>query len=97
MSEHIVPHRQTDRQFSSKKKEEVWSFLLRQLRSLYGVSDDELSYLKNNFDEAIFRAINCFSHINNKYYVCDEINVLHTGQYFAFLYYLSNTIYRNEV
>ena len=54
-------------------------------------------YLKSHFREAIDRSMRCFSHNTNKYYISGDINVFHTGQYFTFLYYLSNTIYRNEI
>ena len=64
---------------------------------MYGVSDFDLFYIEKYLDETIKRTLFCFSHIKNKYFSPNKINVLHSGQYFIFLYYLANTIYLNEI
>ncbi len=45
------------------------------------------------FDEAVLRSQRCFDAIENKYYQTDRINVLHTGQYATFLYWLSRVAF----
>ncbi len=70
---------------------------MHQLKNFFGVLDSDLHYLDKHLDEAIDRTLFCYSHIRNKYFRADDVNVFHSGQYFIFLYYLSNTIYRNEI
>ena len=75
----------------------IKNFVLRQLLNFYGVQDPDEFYINKYLDEAIQRTLLCFSHIRNKYFVQNNINTFHSGQYFIFLYYLSNTVYRNEI
>ena len=82
---------------STERKSQLIDAVVRQLKNMYGVTVDELAYIDNHIDEAICRTLNCFSHIKNKYYCSNDINVLHSGQYTIFLYYLANTIFVNEI
>lgn len=72
-------------------------FVVRQLTNLYGISDCDLSYIDKHLEQSICQTLFCFSHIKNKYFTSNDINVLHSGQYFIFLYYLANTIFSNEI
>lgn len=82
---------------SADKIKHIRDFLVRQLNTLYGINDNDLFYIDKHLEEAIIRTLYCFSHIKNKYYQKDDINTLHTGQYMTFLYYLSNSIFANEI
>ena len=82
---------------SNSRKTYLRNFIIRQLTNIYGISDYDLLYIDKYLEYSIHRALFCFSHIKNKYFAPDDINVLHSGQYFMFLYYLANTIYSNEI
>ena len=98
MSNKILMDRQIDTLFlSNEKRESVRLFVIHQLTNFYGITNDDISYINKYFDETISRTLYCFSHIKNKYFSTDNINALHSGQYFIFLYYLANTIYRHEI
>lgn len=45
---------------------------------------------------ALERAMKCFSYSVNKYYISSEFDVFHSGKYSIFLYYLSNSIYKED-
>ena len=82
---------------SNSRRTYLRNFLIRQLTNLYGISEYDLSYIDKYLEQSIHRTLFCFSHIKNKYFAFDDINVLHSGQYFIFLYYFANTIYSNEI
>lgn len=76
--------------------DKIKKILVRQLDSLFGISDMDIKYIDDNIEMAIRRTLNCFSYIRSKYYINNEINILHSGQYFTFLYYFANTIYNEN-
>lgn len=67
-----------------------------QLKNFFGISGDVSAYL----DETLDRTQVCFEKTRNKYYrdakgeVC--FSPYHSGQYTIFLYYLANTIFKNN-
>ncbi|MBO6246489.1 MAG: hypothetical protein J6N55_09445 [Anaerovibrio sp.] len=79
------------------KKKSIKGFIIHQLNNFYCIKDSDLFFLDQYLDESIARTLNCFKHLKNKYYSSDDINLLHSGQYFIFLYYLANTIYNYEI
>lgn len=71
--------------------------LKRQLQSLFLVNDAELQILDLYYDQVLIRCEHCFGLTPNKYYhQGDEafFSPYVTTQYTIFLYYFSNTIYR---
>lgn len=79
------------------KSNALIEFVCNQLSHMYGLNDCERLVIERNVEDAIKRTLCCFSHIKNKYYTKDDINLLHSGQSMIFLYYLANTIFRNEI
>ena len=76
---------------------EMRRYIYRQIQSIYGLTETDEEYMEKYFGEAVLRTLECFSHIKNKYYVQNKINFYHSVQYLIFLYYLSNSIYKNEI
>ncbi|MEY8334613.1 hypothetical protein AALB53_16135 [Lachnospiraceae bacterium 47-T17] len=82
---------------SDIRREQLRELVIRQLSNFYGIEERDVFYIETYLDEAIGRTLKCFSHVKNKYYQRNDINAFHSGQYFIFLYYLSNTIYNGEI
>ena len=65
--------------------------LIRQLSSLYFISDEEVEVLEDVLPEALRRCEACFSHVRNKYYSGERghtrLDPLH-GCYHAYLLYM---------
>ena len=76
---------------------DIRGFLFHQLAGFYGLSKVESEIIDKNLSIALNRTFDCFAHVKNKYYTCNSINLLHSGQYFIFLLYLANTIYTFEI
>ncbi len=77
---------------------ELLSMLERQLGNLLAYDPKtERPALEAGVEDALARAERCFSFCANKYY-CHEgvssFDPFHTGQYCTFLYYLSNSLWR---
>lgn len=73
--------------------------LKKQIESTFLIDKNELIILDKYFDATLERCDICFSMTNNKYYNKDGDTFFSpyiTTQYTIFLYYYSNTIYRNE-
>ncbi len=78
-------------------KEDIIEGLLRQLRSFFSLSDDEIESIKSFSDTVFERCEFCFSKNQNKYYSRNGnayFNPYHSGQYTVFLYYFSNTVFK---
>lgn len=78
---------------------EIETMLLRQLRSFFTCTEEEIGAIRRAFDMALERCEVCFSRVRNKYYSRDGVacfDALHGCQWAAFLYFLSNSIYRLE-
>jgi serine O-acetyltransferase len=75
---------------------ELHAYVSRQLSNLFGYSKEiEKEYLKTTLD----RSMNCFEVTNNRYYHKNGnvfFSPYHTGQYAIFLYYLGNTLFREN-
>ena len=80
----------------NKRREAILSFLYRQIDSLYGLNDSDSQLLSKHLEQALDRTFFCFSKNKNKYFRDNDIDLFHTGQMMIFLYYLANTIYREE-
>jgi serine O-acetyltransferase len=81
-------------------KKRIVQYVSMQLSSFFPL-DEELNktLLSTYVDMALERLAYCFSSINKKYYQNDnvaEFNVLNSDHYAMFLYFLSNTVYRQE-
>lgn len=73
--------------------------LLEQQLNQFLITAAELQIIEKHIPAVWERANFCFKHSSNKYYVRDGevfFNPFHSGQWCVFLYYLSNTIYREE-
>lgn len=80
-------------------KTELQTLLFRQVNNLFGLCEAEQELLLRYLDLALLRSERCFECSTNKYYSRDGeafFNPFHSVQYMIFLYYLSNTIYKNE-
>ncbi len=82
-------------------KKQLADYVARQVNNFF---PDELkletSLIDLVIDETLCRVEYCFSKINNKYFfdgTHSVFNHLHGDQYCMFLYYLSNTMYRNGI
>lgn len=76
----------------------IRSLLHRQLSALYPVDGDEERAIDDSLDEALARCERSFSRNRNKYYRGGRgvrFDPLHGCQWAAFLYYLSNSIWRS--
>lgn len=77
---------------------DVNSLLCRQLTSLFPLDDSESKAIEDSLDVALGRCETSFSRIKNKYYCGDDgttrFDPLHGCQWAAFLYYLSNSMWR---
>lgn len=73
--------------------------LKKQLSSMFLLDGRELLVLEKYFDAVLERCDRCFEMIPNKYYHKNGTTFFSpytTTQYTVFLYYFSNTVYRNE-
>ena len=71
------------------------SYCRCQLQHIFPTGDDnQLQLIDLHLEEALFRLRRCISQI--KMWKRDQFDVLHSSQYSTFLYFLSNTIWRNE-
>ena len=74
--------------------------LLSKQLAFFLVKKGEIEVIKSVFNDVIKRLNICFAANKNKYYSKNGLpyfNPFHSGQYCIFLYYLSNTIYINDV
>jgi len=83
----------------SLDKDTLIQYVIRQLEQLFP-DDIPVSEIGIYFDEALTRLDQCFSAVSVKYFKVGNqtrFNHLHSDQYAMFLYFLSNTLYRNDV
>jgi serine O-acetyltransferase len=79
-------------------KENIIDGLIKQLSSFFDMPKDEIDILKMVSEETFERCEYCFSKISNKYFSRHGevyFNPYHSGQYTIFLYYYSNSIFKN--
>lgn len=80
-------------------KDDIIKELISQLTSFFSVSREETIIL-NLLSETVFKRCEInFSKNKNKYYSKSGeayFNPYHSGQYTVFLYYFSNTVFKNE-
>ena len=85
----------------SKQSNKVYSLVVKQLDSNFGLDDNDISQLKQGVLLALESCEYCFSRINLKYYKDKEgnpiFNTFHSGQYTIFLYYLSREMYKKSL
>ena len=82
----------------SKKK--ILEGVVKQLNSFFDVSDNEINILADYFEDVLLRTEICFSNTDNKYYSKNNkayFNPYHSGQYTIFLYFFSNSIFRENI
>lgn len=80
-------------------KEEILENLVRQLTSYFSLSSLETQVINDLSQDVFSRCAVCFSENKNKYYSKDGVayfNPFHSGQYSIFLYFFSNSIFREE-
>lgn len=84
----------------SLSQSDLLDYLVCQLKTFFPDKKDiQKDEIRKNFDEIIQRTEFCFSKVNNKYFKDNSsiiFNHLHTDQYAMFLYFASNTLYRNN-
>lgn len=81
------------------KKEELLKGLIQQLNHFFTLSDKDVEAIYGLNEEVFKRCAFNFSHNNNKYYSKlgkPYFNPYHSGQYTVFLYYFSNSIFKNR-
>lgn len=64
------------------------------------MSEEDIWAIDLSLDQALQRSTDCFTRVQNKYYNRDGITIfdaLHSCQYTAFLYFLSNSIYHADL
>ena len=79
-------------------KEKLLENLIRQLNSFFFVTEVERELLYNLHNLVLTRTEYCFSHNKNKYYKKNDrvyFSPYHSSQYAIYLYYFSNTIFKN--
>jgi serine O-acetyltransferase len=85
---------------TSISQEKIIEQLLLQLSSIFFISEEDKMLINTNKGCVFSRCEYCFSKTLNKYYHIEQgetfFNPYHSGQYTVFLYYLSNSIYRNS-
>lgn len=79
-----------------KRKEEIQNFISRQINSFYGITESDSHFLSKYIDQSLDRTFYCFSQNKNRNFKDNEIDLFHTGQMMIFLYYMANTIFREE-
>ena len=80
-------------------KEKIVGLVTKQLNNLFYVEENEVSFIKSQIDNVLSRTEYCFANNPNKYYKRNGetyFNPFHSGQYSIFLYYLSNSIFREK-
>jgi serine O-acetyltransferase len=71
------------------------SYVRTQIRNFFPTGDDaHLEFIDAYLEKALLRVNRCISEV--KMWTPDQFDVLHSSQYCIFLYYLSNTIWRQE-
>lgn len=80
--------------------DELSQLVKKQLDHLFMLrKGSEETHLQTCLEKALERTDFCFKNTTNKYYHKDEqtyFNPFHSGQYCAFLYFLSNTIFQSN-
>ena len=79
--------------------DEILQALVKQLNSFFFVSEREIILLEESFEDVLRRCEYCFERTENKYYSRNGeafFNPYHSGQYCIFLYYFSNSIYKQR-
>lgn len=83
----------------SLTQEQLGLYVAKQLSNIFPDKEVQSSALQGYIVKTLERTELCFSHINDKYFFDGSQTIfshLHTDQYAMFLYYLGNTIWRNE-
>jgi len=76
-------------------RDQLTEYLVKQLSNFFPDNHaDARAILERNLDEALARVNTCINAV--KLWRPDEFDYLHSSQYATFLYFLSNTIWRNE-
>lgn len=73
------------------------ALLQRQIGNIFSLTDDEQRLLSDVVPSALDRTEYCFSRLKNKYYRRQGevyFNPFHSSQYAIFLYFISNSIFR---
>lgn len=79
------------------EKESILNGINRQLSSFFSISDEEISVMQFLIEDVLSRCERCFSKSTNKYFFKDSevyFNPFHSAQYTIFLYYFSNSIFK---
>ncbi len=80
-------------------KDAVLKLMIGQISTFFSISANEVNTINTLSDEVFERCDVCFSKNENKYYSREGktyFNPFHSGQYTVFLYYFSNTIFKNK-
>ncbi len=71
--------------------------VVKQIDNLFTISENEKSIIHASLSDVLEILEHCFTGIDNKYYKKDGapyFNPFHSGQYYIFLYYLSNYVWQ---
>jgi serine O-acetyltransferase len=80
-------------------RSDLSQYVTSQLENLFPDKKPVKNIVNENINKALERTEYCFSKISNKYYSKNGevfFDYLHTDQYAAFLYFLSNTVWENN-
>ena len=80
-------------------KEEIIKGMIKQLTSFFSISANEINILNTLSEDVFQRCEYNFSKNENKYYSRNSetyFNPYRSGQYTVFLYYFSNTLFKEE-
>lgn len=80
-------------------KSAILKGLITQLSSFFSISANEINMITTLSEEVFARSEFCFSKTENKYYSKKGetyFNPYHSGQYTVFLYFYSNTVFKNK-
>jgi serine O-acetyltransferase len=83
----------------SLSREQLTAYVARQVSQSFPDKEVESDDLRSHLSTALERTEFCFSRVRDKYFFDGQettFNHLHSDQYAIFLYYLGNTIWRNN-
>ncbi len=84
----------------SINKEDVIAITEYQVNSIFPITTEEKGIIKENIDTVLSRCERCFEASTDRYYSKNGqtyFDILHADQHSVFLYFLSNTIYKQYI
>ena len=84
----------------SISKKELIAITEHQINSIFPITSDEKNIIEESIDSVLLRCEKCFEANTDRYYSQNGqcyFDILHADQHCVFLYFLSNTIYKQYV